>query len=190
MKKTIGFFGGSFDPVHFGHLNLAVQLFEQFHLNEVLFCPAFCSPFKMDAPPIASPHHRLAMLRLCLEDFPQFKETSIEIERKGPSYTIDTIRALNEKDQRIHLLLSEDAAAGLDSWKEAKELLRIAPPLIGIRSSDSSLKGKFKRHTAPMRIMEISSTEIRDRLKKNLCCAHLVPLKALDYIRTHNLYSF
>lgn len=163
----IGFFGGSFDPIHFGHITLAVHLLETQQLKEILFCPAFCSPFKTAAPPHASPEHRLAMLKLAL-DHPQFKISTLELERGGPSYTIDTIRAL--KMNGLRLILSEEAAAHLNRWKDTEELLKLAPPLIGPRNID------------------ISSTAIRARLKQKLYCGHLIPAKTLEYIKKHSIY--
>jgi len=168
--KTIGFLGGSFDPIHFGHISLAIHLLESYHLDEVLFTPAFCSPFKMESPPIASPHHRLEMLKRAL-DFPKFKISTLEIDRGGPSYTIDTLRALQKEGHKIRLLLSEETAPYLEKWKEAAELVKIAPPLVGPRD------------------IKISSTDIRNRLKKKLYSGHLIPAKALDYILSNGLYS-
>ena len=191
--KTIGFFGGSFDPIHFGHIGLALQLMESCALDEVLFCPAFCSPFKTAAPPLAPPQHRLAMLRLGLEGIPRFRITSLEIDRGGPSYTIDTLRALKTESSRFRLLLSEEAAEKFDLWREAGELIRLAPPLIGTRPGGPSIQGPhreaLKNGMIPTKAMEISSTEIRQRLKKGLYCGHLVPSKVLEYIGKHRLYS-
>ncbi|HSX11369.1 MAG TPA: nicotinate-nucleotide adenylyltransferase [Chlamydiales bacterium] len=164
----IGFFGGTFDPIHFGHIALAIDLLELHKLKKVLFCPALYSPFKTQSPPIASPAHRLAMLKLAL-DHPQFEITTLELDRAGPSYTIDTIRAL--KLPNLRLILSEEAAAHLDRWKETQELIRLAPPLIGPRDN------------------AISSTAIRERLKKNLYCKHLIPAPVLKYIQDHKLYQ-
>jgi len=163
----IGFFGGSFDPIHLGHIALALELLEKNNLNEVIFCPASCSPFKSSAPPRVSDEHRLAMLTLAL-DHPQFKLSSIEIDRGGASYTIDTIRTLNLPS--IRLILSKETATHLSDWKESKALIELAPPLIGSHKLD------------------ISSTEIRDRLKKNLYCSHLLPASVLNYIHKHQLY--
>lgn len=169
--KRVGFFGGSFDPIHFGHIGLAVHLMESHKLDRVIFCPAFCSPFKKDAPPHVSPEHRLKMLTLAL-DLPQFQISTLELEREGPSYTVDTLRALQkESETELRLLLSTETAQHLDRWKESAEIVKIAPPLI-----------------APREIL-ISSTIIRTRLKKNLYCGHLIPSKALDYIHAHHLYS-
>ncbi len=167
--KTVGFFGGTFDPIHFGHISLAIQMLEENHLDELLFCPAFCSPFKQEVPPMASAEHRLEMLKLALE-VPQFKISTIELERGGCSYTIDTIRALQKEGVKMKLILSAESALHLDHWKEGEELVRLAPPLIGPRERG------------------ISSTEIRRRLAKGLYCGHLIPAKTLAYIRRHALY--
>ncbi|HSX26018.1 MAG TPA: nicotinate (nicotinamide) nucleotide adenylyltransferase [Chlamydiales bacterium] len=190
MKKRIGFFGGSFDPIHFGHLNLAIQLFEIHKLDTVLFCPAYCSPFKTNAPPAAAPERRLAMLQLAIEQIPHFQISPLELDRKGPSYTIDTLRSLQSEKTTLHLLLSEDAAIHFDRWKDPEAILQLAPPLIGARRET---KPPFpypalSKGWTPTHIMDISSTEIRERLKKKLYCGHLIPAKALDYIHRHGLY--
>ena len=191
MKKTVGLFGGSFDPIHLGHINLAVQLMEIHRLDQVIWMPAHCSPFKTATPPHASPKDRLAMLAAALEGIPQFRISTLEIDRHGPSYTIDSVRALCSENASLRLLLSEEAAAHFNQWKEASELLRLAPPLIGGRRADAHplLPDLLKPAFTPTRILEISSTEVRERLKKKLYCGHLIPAKALDYIHLHHLYS-
>lgn len=162
-----GFLGGTFDPIHLGHITLAVQALEEHGLEEVLFCPALCSPFKTNAPPAASAKERLEMLKLAL-DHPKFKIVTLELEKKGPSYTIETIRALNIP--RLRLILSEESALDFPKWKDPQSLIRLAPPL-----------------TLP-RTLPISSTDIRARLKQNLYCGHLVPATALAYIHKHKIY--
>lgn len=193
MKKTVGFFGGTFDPLHFGHISLALQLLEFHNLDEVLFCPAYCSPFKSSDPPIAAPMHRLEMVRLGIEGIPQFKTTSIEIDREGPSFTIDTLRLLKSDGVQLRLLLSEEAASRFDLWKEANELMRLAPPLIGERRSSppspSIANEGLRRGITPTKILEISSTDIRERLRQKLYCGHLVPHRVLAYIDQHRLYK-
>ena len=185
MKRKIGLFGGSFDPIHLGHINLAVELSEIHQLDEVLFCPAFCSPFKTDTPPIANPKDRLAMLHLAIEEIPHFKITRIEIDRKGPSFTIDTVRALQSDNVQLYLLLSEESAAHLDRWKEGEELIRLAPPLIGCRMKGSDCL----KNVTKIRVLEISSTEVQRRLRLGRYCGHLVPSKVLDYIKAERLYA-
>lgn len=169
MKKTVGFFGGTFDPIHFGHITLAIHLLEAHKLDEILFCPAYCSPFKTATPPIASPEERLEMVKLAL-DHPQFKISTWEIDQKQCSYSIDTIRAIAQEGVHLRLLLSEEAAQHLNRWKETEELIRLAPPLIGPRE------------------IQISSTLIRDRLKKNLYCGHLIPAPALKFLLKKKIY--
>lgn len=194
MKK-IGFYGGTFDPIHFGHISMAIQLAESEKLDEVWVCPAFCSPFKKDQKPIASPKHRLEMVRLAVGNIPGFKVISSEIDLKKISYTIDTIRSLPKAEYR--LLLSEETAAGFRKWKEADELARLAPPLIGCRSTPDLFRHQedpwrsdpvLKKGIILTKVLEISSTEIRERIKNKLYCGHLVPAKALDYIESHQLY--
>lgn len=169
MKK-VGFLGGSFDPIHFGHISLAIQLMEAHQLDEVLFCPAFCSPFKTKTPPIESGQARLQILQKALE-IASFQWTDIELQRKEISYTIDTIRAIQKKAIQLHLLLSEEAYQHFFQWKDAEELAQIAPPLVGKREH------------------MISSTEVRKRLQKGLYCGHLIPAQALKYIQEHSLYA-
>lgn len=195
MKKTIGFYGGTFDPIHFGHINLAVQLLEMHHLDEVLFCPAYCSPFKTAKPPHVSPQHRLEMLRIALDGIPHFRISSYEIDRNDPSFTIDTLRAIKgefKSDVKFRLLLSEEAATQFDQWKDFQELIRLAPPLIGTRSSNAEkggLSASLRSGFTQTKVFEISSTDIRERLKKGLYCGHLVPAKVLDYIEANHLYK-
>ena len=188
MKK-IGFFGGTFDPIHFGHLFLAIQLAEHHRLDQVLICPAFCSPFKQGEPPLASAKDRLEMVRLAVEEIPYMQVLSLEVESEKMCYTMDTIRSLPSAN--YHLLLSEETAKSFMQWKEADELIRRASPLIGCRSEKISFAQDIpwlQKGFTRTKNMEISSTEIRSRLKNKLYCGHLVPAKALDYIGRHRLY--
>ena len=184
MRKRVGLFGGSFDPIHLGHITLAIELFETHKLDEVLFCPAFCSPFKTASPPLASPNHRLTMVRLAVENISKFKVTAIEINRQGPSFMIDTVRALQSDDVQLHLLISEESAAHLDRWKEASQLLQLAPPLIGSRSKSFH----SVHNVTKIKVFEISSSEVRERLGLRRYCGHLLLTKVLDYIQAQRLY--
>jgi nicotinate-nucleotide adenylyltransferase len=168
--KTIGFFGGSFDPIHFGHLHLAIQMLEKEGIDEVLFCPAYCSPFKMDLPPAASGKDRFKMIQLAIADVPAFRVTPIEIELPGASFTVDTLSKLREPNVSYRLILSHEIAAHFHGWKDPEKIRKLASPVVGTRT------------------LAISSTDIRERLKKKLYCGHLVPKEALDYIAKHGLY--
>ncbi|MDR3624700.1 MAG: nicotinate (nicotinamide) nucleotide adenylyltransferase [Chlamydiales bacterium] len=196
---NIGIYGGSFDPIHFGHINLAIQLKEYHHLDEVWFCPAYSSPFKLSHT-TESATHRLNMVALAIETIPGFSVTDIEILREGPSYTIDTVRSFHKhylgSNKKFFLMIGNDALSSLHLWKEIDELIELAPLLIGNRilsapsfSGTPALQRAIKKGITPSSIMEISASFIRKRLKNFQYCAHLVPAKVLDYIYKNQLYS-
>jgi nicotinate-nucleotide adenylyltransferase len=197
-RKRLGLLGGSFDPLHFGHLNMALSLLEAHALDNVLFCPAHVSPFKTARPPAAHSEHRLQMVLLGIQKIEQFSVLDWEIAKNSPSYTIDTIKRLqSETDAELFLLLGEDQLADLHRWKEVEELLDLAPPLIASRDNKSRALDHLShplhklidkgRTVVPM--MDISSTTIRQRLAHKQFCGHLVPHLILDYIKQHHLYS-
>lgn len=198
--RKIGFFGGGFDPIHFGHLHLAIQLKEIYQLDEVLLCPAYCSPLKKKSPPKASPKDRLSMCQEIVEEIPGFSATSVEIDKES-SYTVDTIGELKKdsqyQDADFYLMLSDDVLFHITKWKDALTLLSMTYPLIGRRVTPSrafeQLPKKYalllERGMTKTAVMEISSTSIRERLSQQLYCGHLVPKKVLDYITTHQLYG-
>lgn len=189
-KKQIGLYGGTFDPIHLGHINLAIEMYEKNNLDEVLFCPNNISPLKIKNPPLSSAFHRLNMTKLAISDIPYFSICEEEIKREGVSYTIDTLRALQKQysDCLIRLIVSEEAFLEFTKWKDYKEILEIAPPLVGMRNAGAKGVKKISKNFITTRHFDISSTDIRERLKKKLYCGHLVPLKVLDYIKENSLY--
>jgi nicotinate-nucleotide adenylyltransferase len=198
--KKVGFFGGTFDPIHFGHLNLAIQLMETQHLDEVLFCPAALSPLKTDQPPEAMKLHRKNMVSLAIEPIAGFKLIAHELEKETPSYTIDTLRYLMQLQKDVtewHLILGEDTLIHFSLWKEPETLISLAPPLIGSRTGESVslnalppfLKEILKKRMVKIPLMDVSSTDLRERLQHNRYCGHLLPAKVLDYIHQNQLYS-
>jgi len=194
MKK-VGFFIGTFDPIHNGHISLAVQISEIHRLDEVILCPAFCSPFKKNRPPAVSAEQRLQMVQAAIQDIPRFSASDREIRQDKIVFTIDLVKEIlnEEKNLQLHLIFSEDTLNGFPQWKEVDELIRLAPPFIGSRLASprnipADLKEKLKKGFTQTKMMDISSTEIRERLKKELYCGHLVPAKVLDYIRVYQLY--
>ena len=203
VEKKIGFYGGSFDPIHLGHLNLAIELMEAHHLDEVWFCPTQFNPLKVKH---GTPgEQRLKMVKLAIEKIPQFKALDIEIQRPGPSYTLDTLKQLIQNDQKnsisnkYYLLLGEDILKNFNSWHKPEEIVSLIPLLIGHRymginkilesaKGDPIIASALQKGLTPIRMMDISSTEIRDRLKKGLYCGHLIPAKVMDYIYQNRLY--
>ncbi len=203
MKKK-GFFGGTFDPIHDGHINLALTLMEKHGLDEVLFSPAYISPHKAQSPPVASPQDRLQMTELAIAPIPQFSLYHKEVERGGNSFTIDTVKELIRKSQeegqavKYYLILGEDAIPTFHRWKEVDELISLAPPLVGCRGESYSLPSAtlpplitktIEEGWTEILMMLISSTQLRNRIKKRLYCGHLIPREVLDFIYEHELYS-
>ncbi len=202
-KQRVGLFGGTFDPIHFGHINLALAILEAHQLDRVIFCPAAVSPFKNGTPPRASQEHRKEMLQLVIKSIPMFSLLNVELNRKGLSYTIDTIRdVLNDareqkKEVDLFLMLGEDALRHFHRWKDVEEIVLLATPLTGSRVTEplSSfemlspvVQEALRKGMTTIPVMEISSTTIRDRLAKQLYCGHFVPHAVLEYVDRNKLY--
>lgn len=185
MRK-VGLYGGSFDPFHLGHLALAVNLKEALELDEVWLIPANLNPLRNKV--AASFEHRLAMIERLAALVPGFRACGIEGERPPPSYTIDTVLGLKKlnPDCAFTLLLGEDAARDLPRWHRVEELKTLIPLAIGKRITGE--EGFVGVHI-PTPLYEISSTEIRERLRKKQFCGHLLPQIILDYILEHQLYT-
>lgn len=203
MSKKIGIYGGSFDPIHHGHINLAVEMSEVHQLDEVMFCPSFVNPNKIKGSS-ASGDHRLAMLNLAIAGAPKLRILDWELRRGGPSYTIDTLHELmasqagKPEPDHFFLIIGDDAAQHFYQWQQPEEIVKICTLLVGRRSFSSAcddLKGSsallieaVHKGLTLTRILEISSSEIRKRLAKRQYCGHLVHSKVLDYIHLHDLY--
>lgn len=198
-KKKIGFFGGTFDPIHLGHLNLAISILEQHELDQVLFCPASLSPHKVTEP-TASKEQRREMVELAIRPIKSFSCFEAELFREGPSYTIDTMRSLKHAHPSVeyHLILGEDALERLADWKDIDELIALAPPLVGSRSRGisktihhlpSKIKKAAEKGMTSIPVMEISSTTLRQRLKEGKYCGHLLSAEVLNYIHEYRLYT-
>jgi len=133
-QKKIGLIGGTFDPVHNGHLYLALQAKKLFDLQKVIFVPAYRSPHKLTLEP-ASYEHRLAMLGLALENQPGFYIDNLEIDKKKVSYTIETLKDLKllNPDWEIYLIMGADSFQTIDTWKQCSDLLDFCSILVGAR---------------------------------------------------------
>ncbi|MBN9377803.1 MAG: nicotinate (nicotinamide) nucleotide adenylyltransferase [Chlamydiales bacterium] len=203
IQKHVGIYGGSFDPIHFGHLNTAIEIMEYHGLDEVWFCPAQINPHKLDTVSIAA-HHRLKMLEFALDSIPYFGIIANELNRPGPSYTIDTLRELVEEQKyapdpsKFFLILGEDSLPGFFRWKDPLEIIKLAPPLVAKRFisreeidliGDPDVCEALKKGLTPTHIMEVSATRIRERVRRGLYIGHLVPAKVVDYIYQNHLYS-
>jgi nicotinate-nucleotide adenylyltransferase len=183
-------------------MNLAIELSEKHNLQEVWFCPAHSNPHKTDYPPVEV-NARLEMLRLATKDMQSARVLDLEANRPNPSYTIDTVRYLIQEQQQLDnpaqlfLLLGQDSLEGLSRWKDIHELVELIPFLFGARNHTIAedrwlltpkLYEAVRQGMTHTRIMEISSTEIRERICQRKYCGHLVPKEVLDYIYRHGLY--
>ncbi|MEI9998302.1 MAG: nicotinate (nicotinamide) nucleotide adenylyltransferase [Verrucomicrobiota bacterium] len=193
-RLRLGVYGGTFDPVHLGHLILARDALEQLRLHAVLFVPAARSPFKSRGPR-ATDAQRLAMLRLALrgEGKEKFWLSRCELDRPAPSYAIDTAAELKDAFPRAQLvwLIGADQLAGLHRWHRAKELARAVTFAVLPRGEAAPATPQLDATVLGLphpRRIDISATEIRRRVKARLPIAHLVPAPVAAYIRRHRLY--
>ncbi len=197
-RKRVGLLGGSFNPPHFGHLNLARELGEKHALHEIWWVPAHLNPDKVGENGVDSAF-RLEMVRLAIEGDPYFSLCLEEFHRPPPSYTVDTLRSLHGQypEVQFFLLLGEDVANRFLSWKEPLEILKLATILVGTRPceerapalmGDPTIVAAIRSGWTPIRQMGISSRSIRERLLYKRNCSHLIPKSVLDYIIYHDLY--
>jgi len=185
----LGLLGGSFNPIHHGHLITATRAAEAVKLDRVLFIPAAVSPLK-NGGGLAPAKDRWAMLRLALRGNPLFEAADLELRRGGVSYTIDTLRELRRrrpKDQ-LHWILGSDAARLLPRWKSIDDVRRLAGFVIVTRPGDSVPRKMPKDHIVQAPLLEISSSEIRERLLKGRSVRYLLPDPVERYIRRKGLY--
>jgi nicotinate-nucleotide adenylyltransferase len=197
---NIGVLGGTFDPVHNGHLIVAEEVKTRLNLAEIIFVPAG-QPWLKAAKPISPAEHRLQMLRLAIADKPYFKLSSIEIERTGPSYTVDTITELRDKfgsEDELFFILGWDSLAELPQWREPSRLIKmcylVAVPRPGyprpkLKTLEVIIRGLSQRVMLMKKPeIDISASAIRERVARGLSIRHLVPEPVNRYIKEHKLY--
>lgn len=189
MSK-IGLYGGTFDPVHNGHINLALELKEKHGLDEVWWIPTSRSPMRETS--VASSKQRYEMVKLAVDAIEGFSVLDIEINGPSPAYTVDTVKKCADKqpDDQFFLLIAQDAAAQFMQWKEPETIAANATLLIGGRLGGemADLPETIDKIFVETTLLQISSTQVRDRLKKGLYCGHLVSAKVLDFIYVNQLY--
>ena len=189
----IGFLGGSFDPVHFGHLLAAQDVYEQHRLDRLVFVPAAQAPLK-PADVQSSPEDRLAMVRGAIEWDKRFEVSDVELRRGGVSYTIDSarhFRALYPADD-LHWIIGGDQLPQLHRWKDIGELVRLVSfiflerPGFPVRATPD-IPG-LRLHRCDGHLIAVSSTELRERVRRNLSLDYFMPAAAIRHIQSRNLY--
>lgn len=212
--RCIGLLGGTFDPIHFGHLRMAQELAESLSLDEVRFIPSANPPHKV--PPLVSAEHRAVMVQLAIAGNPIFKFDDRELHRTGASYTIDTLLSLRSelvKNTSLVLFMGSDAFTKFNTWHRWQEIIQLCHialvqrPLISIKEPlpkvlDTFLHNHYTENAEdlhessagyvtmqPITPLDISSTAIRNSLQSGHSARYLMPDSVLDYVHSHQLYN-
>ncbi len=200
-KRKIGIMGGTFNPIHMGHLIIAEMAFEQFDLDKVLFMPASQPPHKLHEV-ILEDIRRVAMVELAIKDNPHFELSLYEVNRQDISYTARTLTYLTSeyKDTEFYLILGGDSIAAIETWKVPGTVMQLSKLIACIRDEVDDmelerqmlyLNKKYNAQVYKLFIpkMDISSTLIRERIEKHLSVKYLLPDNVIAYIKKHNLYQ-
>ena len=215
-NKAIGILGGTFDPIHYGHLRLAEEMLELASLGQIRFVPAGTPPHR--GVPQVSAQHRSAMVKLAIADQPAFVLDAREVERSGKCYTVDTLGELRAElgtEQPLCLLMGGDAFLQLHTWHEWERLFELAHIVVGYRpgftleerihTATPELQAHYQQRLCAARVLsqqpaggiaelaipklEISATLIRSRVAENRSIRYLLPNAVADYIHQHQLYE-
>lgn len=210
--RSIGILGGTFDPIHHGHLRLALEACEKLGLDQVRLVPLNIPPHR--SKPVASADHRVAMIKLAITDQPRLCIDECELERNDVSYTIETVRSLRRDHETtpLCLIVGHDAFNKIDTWHQWESLLDYVHIIVANRPGESIddapeqvLEWTQKHFTKNLSdinnkpngfiyfieipMLDISSSQIREILKNNQSVDELLPLNTLSYIKSHNLYQ-
>jgi nicotinate-nucleotide adenylyltransferase len=193
VAVRIGVFGGTFDPPHVGHLLVASDAREALKLDRLIFVPAGSQPFKVETPPAASAQDRLEMVRLAVADDANYTVDDAEINRKGLSFTVETLEHLSSRNSgaQLFLLLGEDALTGFDQWRNPARIRELATVATMRRGGPDRQRVEAKSSdvlTFSTRRVDVSSTEIRERLRAGKSIKGFVPESVERFIEARGLY--
>jgi nicotinate-nucleotide adenylyltransferase len=204
-RRRLGLFGGSFDPIHTGHLHAARAARDSHALDRVVFVPAARPPHKSRRE-LESGVHRTEMIRRAIAGEPRFELSTLELERAGPSYTIDTVRALRRAlgepdDAEIYLVLGSDNLAGLASWRSVRDIVAETQPIVVLREGGPSvdwtelervlgpeLAARLRSGVLPTPPAPGCSTDLRASLSRGELESAEIPAPVREYVRAHGLY--
>ncbi|HIU64787.1 MAG TPA: nicotinate-nucleotide adenylyltransferase [Candidatus Avacidaminococcus intestinavium] len=199
-RKKIGIIGGSFDPIHNGHLKTAEVVYEKLGLEKIIFVPAYVAPHKIGME-FAKADDRYAMTELAVQKNTHFSVSDIEFSRGGISYTYDTIQALHKKfgaDFELYFVIGADSVAELDTWHKVREIMEICTFVAATRPGVASTVEKVIKYFGELGAnkikwldtpeMDISSTDIRQRIQRGASIEELVPAEVAEYIYQKGLY--
>ena len=200
-NKKVGIMGGTFNPIHLGHLLLAEEAKTQAGLDEILFMPSGCSYMKEEGS-ILSAKERIKMTALAIEDNTSFSLSTLETERVGATYTFETLMQLKEQNPQneYYFILGADNLFSIEKWKNPQLIfdnctliaaVRGDKDIIQIKEKADLLTEEFDAKVILLseRMIDISSTEIRERIKQGLSVRYMIPQKVLSYIEKYKLYQ-
>lgn len=200
MKK-VGIMGGTFNPVHYGHLFLAEQAYEQLGLDKCLFMPSKNPPHKKGQE-ITSGEHRLNMVRLAVLSNPHFEASTTELDREGMTYTADTLKLLTAEhpDTEYYFIVGADSLLQMTQWREPQTVFRLSTIAVAGRNHlpedilDQQIKGLTEEFGAKITYLqmpdiEISSADIRERIANGKTIRYYLPEQVMDYIIYHGLFN-
>jgi nicotinate-nucleotide adenylyltransferase len=189
--NRIGILGGTFNPIHIGHLAIAQTVLEKLKLDCVLFIPSNLPPHKASTD-VISATKRLAMVRLAIRHYQKFKVSNFEVSRPGKSYSIDTVRHLSKhftNKTKFFFIIGQDSLPTLHSWKEIDNLRKLVTFVVVNREGIKVKKGKMRVQSLTMPGLDVSSSFIRERILKKQTVRYLLPEAVEMYIQKHKLYS-
>lgn len=188
----LGIFGGTFDPIHNGHLVAARAALVALNLDQIFFVPTWSSLAKQHS---ATAQQRAEMVELAIAEEPKFKISRVDIDRGSPTFTIDTLQSFARlhPDAKLFFLLGLDAFQSIASWKDSQKLAELAEFVVlsrpGYEVDASGIQSDYPHTTLAIDALDISSTDIRNQLKKNGEWVEKVPAPVMSYIREHGLYA-
>ncbi|MBF0478682.1 MAG: nicotinate-nucleotide adenylyltransferase [Candidatus Omnitrophica bacterium] len=189
MNK-IGILGGTFNPVHVGHLAVADYAIEKLGLNKVIFVPSALPPHK-SAKGVIEAHHRYEMLKIAAGENPKFEVCDFEIKQGGKSYSVDTVKYLISQypaKTKFYFIIGEDNYAGLAKWRNIDELMALTEFVVVSRPESAPCRSDGKARFLKMPGLEVSSTYIRKNIAQRTSIRYLIPAEVLQYIKAHKLY--
>jgi nicotinate-nucleotide adenylyltransferase len=189
--KPVGILGGTFDPIHIGHLITSYEVLKKRNLEKIIFVPCNISPLKIDLK-ITEDFHRLNMLNLAVEEFPSFEVCDYEIRKGDVSYTYDTLVELKKTYDNMELIIGFDNLAVFEKWNRPDDIFQLAKVVVMKREIDCIPTTRNKYFDSAILLdtilVDISSTEIRERIRNKLPIDSLVPNKVKEYISQNGLY--
>ncbi len=201
-NQRVGIMGGTFDPIHMGHLILAECAYEQCQLDRVLFLPSGNPPHKKERPDGAGDAHRVEMVRLAIADNPHFVLDGEEMKRSGYTYTCDTLRAMKQKhpDTEYYFIIGGDSLMAFDTWRNPAEICRYCVLLVAVRDQlprqkveqrMEELRSKYNARIELLQTpdLDISSSRLRSMCRHSRSIRYFVPDEVLEYIAAESLYG-